>query len=329
MNKTNSTVNEQFKALLESDVEDWTAVVVYASLGKSETIPTYRKLSMSRELSGRFRNIAKDILGSLREGNGSKNIELLEYTESSNPHDHQVEYIDLTANEFLKNQIANLDDLGEIASFDAEKKFMRGLRFYGIILQPPANTDKGGKSILLFRKYSTAYLLGKRRFAIRWSQEHFDIVSEQAYLFDDRIDCVVLGDMAYVLRKNDFKKIFQFYALLEKEADKALSKISTTVSIQGYDEFATTCKSHPYRLGMLRDISQQPYLSQLTPDILKKAIQETKAPVTMEGKDKDAKLVFDPSEPWAILHLLNDAYFKSGMTGEYYRADSKQKRKVR
>lgn len=316
---------EQFKALLQTDVGGCTVVVVYASVKKGETIPTYQKLSMSKALDGRFREIARDVLEGLRDGSGKKDVALLGYAESSNPHGHQVECLDIGGNDFLKDQIANLGDVSEISSFEAEKHFMKGLRFYGIIVQPGQN---GGTPIQFFRKYSTAYLLGKKRFAIHWSREHFDLVAEQAYLFDDRIDCIVFGDFVFVLRKNDFKKIFQFYVLLQKEADKALAKIRQTVAIHGADEFEAVCKSHPYRLALLRDISQQAYLSQLTTAKLKKAIQDTRAPVKMLGTGKDAKLVFDKAEPWAILHLLNDDYLKSGMTGEYYQADSKHRRAV-
>jgi len=320
MTDEHSRADEQFEALIETDLGDWTPVVVYASLGKNDDVPTYQQLSMSSDLGGLFTDISQKTLNDLCSSREANDMELLEYTESANPQAHQTEYLDMSEIGFLKDQLTHLDDVSEIPLFEAEEEFLKGLRFYGIIMQSPGSDDP----ILLFRKYSQAYQLGKNRWTMRWSQEHFDLVSEPSYLVDSRIDCIAQGDFMFVLRKDGFKKIFRFYEMLEQEADKALHEIRQNISIKNGAEFEEVCKSHPYRLGLLRDISQQPYLSELTPLVLQQAIDETKAPVEMDGDE----LVFDSSKPWAILHLLNDAYFKSPMTGEYYRADSKKRRQV-
>jgi PHD/YefM family antitoxin component YafN of YafNO toxin-antitoxin module len=59
---------------------------------------------------------------------------------------------------------------------------------------------------------------------------------------------------------------------------------------------------------------------------IKKAIEEMDLPLKVERHNGKEKLVFDSSDKWAILRLLDDDYLQSIMTGEKYEVNSKRTR---
>jgi hypothetical protein len=57
---------------------------------------------------------------------------------------------------------------------------------------------------------------------------------------------------------------------------------------------------------------------------MKKVIKEFKLPLETKKVEGEEMLVFDGSDKWVILHLLDDYYLGSPMTGLKYGAPSKR-----
>ena len=93
--------------------------------------------------------------------------------------------------------------------------------------------------------------------------------------------------------------------------------------IKNFDEFSVKCKGHYQKLAKLRNISQKSYLDAITIDDMKKVIGEFNRNIRIDKVDGQEKLVYDSSNPWEILRLLDDDFLASDMTKEKYEVNSK------
>lgn len=129
----------------------------------------------------------------------------------------------------------------------------------------------------------------------------------------------------FVFNKDAFQKIFRFFEMVLKSAKATLRTIKTRVPILNFDDFENACEGHLQMLAKLKNIAGKPYLSKITMADIKKVMKEfpklTVATVQKNGKEM---LVFDPSDKWALLRLLDDDYLKSVMTGENYEVSGKR-----
>ncbi len=99
--------------------------------------------------------------------------------------------------------------------------------------------------------------------------------------------------------------------------------ISVKVLIKNFAEFAVKCKGHYQRLAKVRNISQKSYMNTITSNDRKKVIKEFKRNIGIVKENGQEKLVFDSSNPWEILRLLDDDFLASDMTKEKYEVNSK------
>src|SRR5690348_1281054 len=190
--------------ILQVDLTQCVISVCLAALVGDDDSPVFEKLQLSDDLTDDFRNIVRAVMEKYRRDDENGDLVLRRYDAGSKPEAFEVEYVNLTEHDFIKNQISSLSSLVSVGIFDGRDEFVSALRFYAIVVQPPE-----GDPIYCFRSYSPKKELGRSRvFGALFSGGHFDRVREPMFLFDHIVDCMSRGDELFIFNKDRFQKIF-------------------------------------------------------------------------------------------------------------------------
>ncbi len=306
--------------ILKVNLDQCDVSVCLSSLSKDDSLPQFQKLQLTDDLTAEFRNISKKCFEKLIKDVTSGDLVLQPYDPGASLESHEAEYFEMPADSTIAQQIDSLKALASLSVFAVEKKFVQGLRFYVIIAQP-----KQGKPIYFFRSYTPKKELGRSAFlGAILEKGHFDTVKQPLFLFDYNVDCLSRGNDMFIFSKDKFQKIFQFFEKLLESAEVTLKGIETQVPILNFNQFEDSCKGHLQKLAKLTSIASKPYFKVLSMTQMKKVIKEFSLPLETKKVDGKEMLVFDPSDKWVILHLLDDYYLGSPMTGLKYGAPSKR-----
>jgi len=315
-----TTTRSVLDHIIELDLSQCEVTVCLASASKDEILPRFERLLLSGELTDTFRSVAAFTLAHYKKEHNSGNLVLRKYAVESKPESYEVEYLDLSAYASIIEQISPLSALADVEVFKAEEKFVSGLRFYVIAVQPPS-----GDPIYFFRSYTPKKMLSRSRFfAMVFRQGIYDQVIEPAFLFDHHIDCVSYGGMMFIFKKENFYEIFRFFETIRRIAEETLDTIRATVPIQNFDDFARDCEGHLVKLEKLRNIAAKPYWGKITIENIKKVIEKNNLSVQIVQTREGEKLVYDPSDKWILLKLLDDNYLWSLMSEHSYEVTGKR-----
>ncbi len=294
-------------------------VCLASSLSKTD-MPIFERLQLADELTGEFRNVVYSVLGKCKKSLGAGESVLAVYEAGSRPDGCEIEYLATQDHGYIDAQIHSLGPTSGLPVFQANTDFISRLRFYVIVVEPPT-----GDPLLLFRVYSPSRELSRSKlFLAIFSEGQYDRIKDSGFLFDENIDCLYYGGLLFILNKNNFQRIFNFFEMVKKSAIAALDLVEKNIPIENFDEFKIACQSHLQKLAKLKNISERPYLKSLTVDILKKVIVEFDLPIKTVRVDEIEKIVFDASDKWAILKLLDEDYLNSSLTGNKYEATGKR-----
>jgi hypothetical protein len=306
--------------ILKVSLDQCDISVCVASLGKDDSLPQFQKLQLADDLTTEFRNISKKCFERLIKDVKSGNSVLQPYDPGASLESHEAEYFNMFADSTVAQQIDSLKALASLSVFAVEPNFVQGLRFYVIIAQP-----KQGEPIYFFRTYTPKKELGRSAFlGAILEKGHFDTVKQPLFLFDYNVDCLSRGDDMFIFSKDKFQKIFQFFEKLLESAAVTLKEIESQVPILNFDKFEDSCKGHLQKLAKLSSIASKPYFKLLSMTQMKKVIKDFKLPLQTKKVNGKEMLVFDESDKWVILHLLDDYYLGSPMTGIKYGVPSKR-----
>jgi hypothetical protein len=322
MNPTPSKIDakKNLEDITKINLDECEVSVYLASLGKNADLPEFQKLQLTDDLTSEFRAIGTRYCGRLNEDFESGDLVLQPYDPGASLESYELEVFELSTESSVTQQIESLSSLASLPLFKADTDFVQGLRFYVIVAQP-----KQGKPVYFFRSYTRKKELGRSTlFGAILQKGQFDTVKEPLFLFDYIIDCFSGGDQMYILSKDKFQKIFQFFEKLLESGTETLKTIKSQIPIANFAAFETSCQSHVQKLAKLMSISQKPYFKTLSMKQMKKVIKGFHLPIKTAKVDGQESLVFDPSDKWAILHLLDDYYLDSSMTGIKYGANSKR-----
>lgn len=315
-----TTPKAMLERILELDLSECEVTVCLASAPKDEILPGFERLQLSAELTETFRTVAAYTLAHYKKEHNSGNLVLQKYAVESKPESYEVEYMDLSAYESIMEQISPLAALADIEVFEADEKFVSGLRFYVIAVQPPS-----GNPYYFFRSYTPKKMLSRSRFfAMVFRHGIYDQIIEPAFLFDHHIDCISSGGMMFIFKKENFYEIFRFFETIRRVAEETLDIIKTTVPIQNFDDFARDCEAHLAKLEKLRNIAAKPYWGKITIENIKKVIEKNNLSIQIVQSGAGEKLVYDPSDKWVLLKLLDDDYLWSLMTEQSYEVTGKR-----
>jgi Kiwa KwaB-like protein len=315
-----TSVKAELDRILELDLSECEVTVCLASSLKDAVLPRFERLLLSTELTETFRSVAAYTLAHYKKEHNSGNLVLRKYTVESKPDSYEVEYLNVSTYESIMEQISPLSALADVEVFEADEKFISGLRFYVITAQPPS-----GDPVYFFRSYTPKKMLGRSRFfAVMFRQGIYDKVIEPAFLFDQHIDCVSYNGIMFIFKKENFYEIFRFFETIRRIAKETLDTIRATVPIQNFDDFARDCEGHLAKLEKLRNIAAKPYWGKITVENMKKVIEKNNLPVQFVQTNVGEKLVYDPSDKWVLLKLLDDDYLWSLMTEQSYEVTGKR-----
>jgi len=310
---------QQLSKLLDTDLFKANIQLCLASL-VSDEIPIFQRVNITSSVASHFQETAIGWLEKYSKAHNQNNLVLKAYEAQTKPDKHELECIFLKQHDGIWQQILALHDLSGLDVFSEEKAFVDSLRFYAVVVTP-----NGLPTITFFRFYSPKKELGRSKsFGIFMKNGQYDSFKEGLFLFDSRFDCFSSDDTLYICNKDGFQKIFRFYEMLMKTAKETLETIKANIPIANFDEFSQACEGHLQKVAKLKNIASKPYIDKLTIKDLKKVIAKYNLPIKTAGKGTNEKLLFESSDKWAILRLLDDDYLESVMTGESYEVNSKR-----
>jgi hypothetical protein len=228
------------------------------------------------------------------------------------------------ANEVQAIQLAvtRYANLSPLTSFQpSDKAYIRRLRFWVGVL-----TDGEGRKAYFFRAFSSASELQRKRGAAMVLRDgSFTKVEEQIFLFDDNIDCFVFEGFLFVLRKNDYRRIFDQLDAVRQRARLAAAALHEKVPIANFDEFEKACTTQAALADKLIAVQERDYFNRLSYMMLKPVIDEFELKIPVETNNGAPQLVFQtgPEHRWRILRLVDDDFLKSSMTENRYEVNSK------
>src|SRR5579863_10226246 len=125
-----TTAKSIFEDILALDLSECDVTVCLASALKDESVPRFERLLISVQLAETFRSIASFTQTRYKRDFSNGDLLLHRYAFQSKPDTHEVEHLDVSAYESIATQLEPLVTLADIESFEAEEKFIAGLRFY-------------------------------------------------------------------------------------------------------------------------------------------------------------------------------------------------------
>jgi hypothetical protein len=315
---------ESLKEIFNLDFSACDLAVCLASFEKDSSEPKLEKLQLLGDVSNVFRSI---VLFNLERHKTDSERRLLKYYFDTKSAANEIEYLHLNEAPYdiIKQQIDGLSKpLIGIEAYEEDKTFLKGVRFYIIVVQPPSH--RGEEPICFFRSYTQKNKLRRGTFAVVWSGRGYDRVeAEKVFLFDNDIDCMSRGDLMYVFDKDTFHQMFRFFEELEKTAVESLNKIKH-IPIAHFAEFEEACRKNPLKAAKLRSIAEKPYLQMLTIDKLKRFIKKRHLDMKIETDEDTGQemLVYDARSSWKLLKLLDDDYLLSELTEHSYEVNGKR-----
>jgi|SRR5579859_1467568 len=315
---------ESLQDIFNLDLSMCDVAVCLASFEKDSIEPELEKLQLLEDVGDVFRSIA---LFNLEHYKMDSDCRLLKYDFDTKPAPNEIEYLHLNQAPYdiIKQQIDELSKpLIGIQAYEEDKTFLKGARFYVIVVQPPAKMSE--EPICFFRSYTQKNRLRRGIFAVVWSGQGYDKVeAERVFLFDNGIDCMSRGDTMYIFNKENFHHMFHFFEELEKTVEESLNKIRH-IPIAHFAQFEQDCRKNPLKAAKLRSIAGKPYLKKLTIDRLRQFIKKHNLNVKIEIDRHSGQemLIYDTRSSWRLLKLLDDDYLLSELTAYSYEVDGKR-----
>jgi hypothetical protein len=266
-----------------------------------------------------FRNVVENNFKRLKKDSDKGNLLIHKYDAGSKLDSHEIEYINLSSYNFIQAQIASLSTLTNMDVFAANPNFIASLRFYVSVLQQQA------EPVYCFRIYSKKKELSRSKGITGLLVDNYlRCVKEPVFLFDEYIDCISRGSDLFILRKGNFHKIFHFFDTVVQTAETTLEQIKAQIDIVNFNEFEQICKGHFQMMSKLKNIASKLYLNKINLIHIKKVIKKYNMPIEVIMQNGREKLVFDPSNKWMFLRLLDDDYLESLMTNQSYEVSGKR-----
>jgi hypothetical protein len=283
----------------------------------------YRKVRLGQALGNEFKKNVRDYLSSLEKDISEGLKELRDYSPGYKADIHEVEFIDIqkTEHNSLKLIIDSMPEITNIRFFDKdETSFTNKLSYYIISL---ANTK--GEEIKIYRKYnSKKELTRSKQFAAYFKDGAYEKYEDKLFLFDEKVDCFLVDTGMFIENTYYFQLIFKYFEGLRNRAESILETIEDKIPIANIVEFKETCTGQLQMLAKLNNISSSSYFNTITLDSIKKTIEAYKLDVKIIEENGTEKLVYEKTDRWALLRLLDDDYLGSIMTEKQYVVNSKK-----
>jgi len=118
----------------------------------------------------------------------------------------------------------------------------------------------------------------------------FHRVAERIFLFDEAIDCFVFGDFLLVLRKRDYRRIFDQLNQVLRRAKGAARDLHGKVPIANFDDFSKACSTDSRMADKVLAIRTRDYFDRLSYELVKPVIDEFELRIPIETVDGEVRL---------------------------------------
>jgi len=308
------------ETLSQLDVAAADLQLVVAAGQDQDGLAICQRAGLTADVAETFRGVAHDVIRGILEPIDAGDVQVRDYDASVASVDRELERLDTTEYERVAQQLGKLDGIADLPIFNADDGFVNHLRFYSVTLR-----GDGLPPVHLIRQFSPKSELDRSRwFGLFFSDGTYNRVTERTFLFDENIDCVASGSEVLILKKNAFHQVFRFYDLVRAKGTESLAAVAALNIIANFPDFSASCEGHMQKLAKLNSIVRKGYLPTVTLANVKLVIQKLGLEVQVSNVNGQEMLVFDSSDRWALLKLLDDDYYQSEMTGRKYEANSKR-----
>lgn len=203
-----------------------------------------------------------------------------------------------------------------------DKHFVSGLRYYAARVRALYEETS---SLVFYRQYNQSKVLGVSLIGACWDgKEEYDQVQGSAFVFDMSVDCVQVGNLLFIFNKYNFHVMFRLEELIRGVAQETVSRILARIPIVNESQFELDCQKPLSKLLKLRNLGRRPYLDSITMEDLERVIEARGLSITtVKEANGEKRLVYDHSNPWALLTLLDDDHVTGDLTNLPYEAHSK------
>lgn len=279
--------------------------------------PEARVLALADDAENFFRSVISSAVVDQLPGSSLKALDPV-----YKPEKEVIEWAPAAEVEAIQLALTRYINLSPLAPFQPnDKAYIRRLRFWVGVL-----TGSQGRQAHFFRAFSSASELQRKRGAAMVLRDgSFTKVDEQIFLFDDSIDCFVFEGFLFVLRKHDYRRIFDQLDAVRRRARLAAAALHAKVPIANFDEFEKACTTQAGLADKLIAVQGRDYFDRLSYTMLKPVIDEFELKIPVETLNGTTQLVFQtgPDHRWQILRLVDDDFLKSSMTEHRYEVNSK------
>jgi hypothetical protein len=279
--------------------------------------PEVRSLSLAADAEAYFRTVVEDaVIDRIDEWS------LKQFDPLYKPDSGELEWLDVSDVDAVALAVDRYENLSPYAPFDpTDGRYKRKLQYWTVVLTHP-----DGRKAFFFRAFTAAAELERKRGAALVSRlGTFHRVEERIFLFDDAIDCFAFGDYVYVIRKRDYRRIFDQLEEIKRRARRAAGDLNQKVPIANFDAFENACSTDSRMADKVLAVRQRDYFERLSYEMLKPVIDEFDLRIPTEQSDGIVRLVFrtEPDQRFRILKLVDDDYLASSMTDHLYEVNSK------
>ncbi|MBE3560682.1 MAG: DUF4868 domain-containing protein [Ktedonobacteraceae bacterium] len=327
LSRERDEARELLERILALDLSQCDLAVCLASAQDGSDVPLFRRVHLSQQAADEFRQAIDTALEPHEKALIEGNLVLAEFSADNVLEDGVIEYLRIPDHQTLAPQIADLHNFRSLERFDAdEKAFTQNLRFYAIVLSPPASVGLQ-HPVHYYRWYSRTLLLSEssqHAICLHRQTGMYKTIDDPVLLFDRHVDCFSCGERMYILQKFYFYTIFRFLDALRDNARCALDILEAMDLIHSFPAFKQDCLKNKNKLLILSRIYHKPYLRDLSIADLEQIINDYNLPIDVEIINGKRKLKYNPRSPWAILHLLDDSYADSPLTQTSYHVKGKR-----
>jgi hypothetical protein len=235
--------------------------------------------------------------------------------------DNECAYLTANRDELLDTSI--LDQLDTGASLPSVAP--GGLRGRTLALYALLIGNDPDARVAFVRKGNPVRLAGKGLVAT-FFDETLTRVTQPVLAFDQNFDVIVRLHAVWVLHQANFESLFrESEAVLARTAEwvDGLSN-SLPVSDESKEWLATRLRQTSVLRRKVRSILQSPYLSKLTPEVMRQKMKERG--LNPDELIRDGALVFNKETEKSVLLFLNEDLWTGDFSGEQYAATRKSRR---
>ncbi|WP_308780664.1 Kiwa anti-phage protein KwaB-like domain-containing protein [uncultured Clostridium sp.] len=216
--------------------------------------------------------------------------------------------------EEIKNSFSDISHIPLINTFEE----IKDSRAYAIVL-----TNIDNKKIYVFFKkvFSSLYL--KSKLKALFAEGRLKKFKENIISIDERFDCVMYDNYMAIFTQLYFEQIFEYQDEYTKKCNENINKIKQLNIIENLDKIEKDSEKVTIKkkLAKIKDSDINWFNDKMNKSI--KDIENIITKVGLDMKIENGKIV--PNDTSELIHLIQDDYLKSDLSGDDYVTDRKIK----